>query len=365
MLQIRFVSKCLVTGIGKLVARVLLGLSLISSHAVAIDPQWANVVVNAGRWLYLYNEENQQRRAYKIRVQGVGASERQARQQAFALAVEQAVGTLLVSETEIDINDVVRRDLLNYSSGYIYNFEYVSRTQSAQGVRLVIDVWVQESDIAERIATISRDKSKLEGNRISNTLASIEKEQASGDRLLNIVLNDFPAKSYEIATSKLEYTVENRVPYLNISYSVRWKEGYLASLEDTLRVVGIRTRSNAADPGMMFVDTDCIFCNTTAYATDSKRGRMMVVNTFYKQPHLLVTIFNSNLVPVVEQCWFFPNLAGDTHDVLLNASPQKVRVYPEKALYNTLKMDISAYNIEDMHSVQLSVVSRNNCPELQ
>jgi len=361
----KFAQSCLETKMKKLFASVLLGLSLISTHSVAIDPQWASAIINAGRWIYLHNVENQDRRAYQIRVQGVGATEQQARQAAFALAVEQAVGTLLVSETEIDINDVIRRDLLNYSSGFIYDFKYVSRSRSAEGIKLVLDVWVQESDVAERISTVSRDKSKLEGNRISNTLASIKQEQESGDRLLNIVLNDFPAKSYEIATNKLEYSVENRVPYLNISYSVRWDEGYLASLEDTLRVVGIRTRSNAADPGMMFVDTDCVFCNTTAYATDSKRGRMMVVNTFYKQPHLLVTILNSNRVPVVEQCWFFPNLAGDTHDVLLNAGPQKVKVYPEKALYNTLKMDISQYKADDMHSVELSVVSKNNCPELQ
>jgi len=349
----------------KLFAGMLLGLSLISTHAVAIDPQWASVIVNAGRWMYLYNAENEQQRAYQIRVQGVGATEQQARQQAFALAVEQAVGTLLVSETEVDVNDVVRRDLLNYSSGYIYNFKYVSRTQSAQGVRLVIDVWVQESDIAERIATISRDKSKLEGNRISNTLASIEKEQASGDRLLEIVLNDFPSKSYEIKTTRLEYTVENRVPYLNVSYNISWKEGYIDSLKDTLRRVGVRSRLADNDPGMLFVDTDCVFCRNEGYATDSTRGRKMVVNTFYKQPHLLVTIFNSNRVPVAEQCWWFPNLGGDTADVLLNADMQKVRVYPEQTLYNTMKMDISAYDVEDMHSVELNIVSKNNCPELQ
>ena len=366
MLQIKFVPRCLVIDMKKLLAGMLLGLSLISTHAVAIDPQWANVVVSAGRWLYLYNAENQERRAYQIRVQGVGATEQQARQQAFALAVEQAVGTLLVSETEIDINDVVRRDLLNYSSGYIYNFKYVSRTQSAQGVRLVIDVWVQESDIAERIATISRDKSKLEGNRISNTLASIEKEQASGDRLLEIVLNDFPTKSYEIETTRIEYTVENRVPYLNVSYNVSWREEYIRSLKDTLRTVGVRSRLADNDPGMLFVDTNCVFCRNEGYATDSTRGHKIQIDTFFKQPHLLVTILNSNRVTVVEQCWWFPNLGGDTADVLLTAGGhQKVNVYPEQTLYNTMKMDISAYDAEDMHSVELNIVSKNNCPELQ
>ena len=116
----------------KIFASIVLGLGIISNPALSAVPDWiipspVTIAIQVGQWI-LFNDKTDE--LYYIRVQATGNTESQARTEAFRLAVDQAVGSLLVSENVIQNGDVTRRDLINYSSGYVYDFNYVNLHQA-------------------------------------------------------------------------------------------------------------------------------------------------------------------------------------------------------------------------------------------
>ena len=75
----------------------------------ALVPSPLGIVLTVGQWLL-----QDRRQVYYIQVQAPGDTFDQARQNAFRLAVEQAVGTLILSETESRNARLHRDEIITY-----------------------------------------------------------------------------------------------------------------------------------------------------------------------------------------------------------------------------------------------------------
>ena len=203
-----------------------------------IVPSPVAIVLQVGQWMIA---EDTKEEVFYVRVQASGLTESEARKEAFRLAVDQAVGSLLVAETEIRNEQLIRHDVINYSSGYIYDFEYVNIYRGAGEVVLQVDVWVSKSDIATRIFGKSSADADIAGAKIDQSLKSLQIQQNNADRLTSVVLGDYPYKSYRITIKGSEqFITDQRQPVLRIRYDIGWDDNYLTSLRETLNVTSSR-----------------------------------------------------------------------------------------------------------------------------
>jgi hypothetical protein len=116
-----------------------------------LAPSPLAIILTVGQWLIKDSQK-----AYYVQVESTAATAAQARAEGFKLAVSQAVGTLVVTESEVKNQQLVRNEIIQYSSGYIQDFKILSETQVGSMTRIIMDVWVTESKIADRLLNLSK-----------------------------------------------------------------------------------------------------------------------------------------------------------------------------------------------------------------
>lgn len=201
----------------------------------ALLPNPISVVVMVGQWLMRDNK-----RVYYIRVRGEGASFIEARQNGLRLAVEQALGTLVLSETEVRDQRIVRDEIITYAAGFVDRFEIIDADHVNRVInRVTMDVWVSESRIAHRLLNESVGTGTIDGSRLTTQVDTLKQERVSADRVLKTVLQDFPRRAFDVELSKsLADFSAQRTLQLDVPFTVSWNRAYLDSFNEALRRVG-------------------------------------------------------------------------------------------------------------------------------
>ena len=156
----------------KSVALVLAGALILSpasalpqsNPAAVLLPSPLSVILMVGRWL----AEPGQPRVYYIRVQARGTTESEARREAYKRAIEEAIGSLVASESVVVNQELKRREIIEYSSGYIDRFKVLNQYHDGRHFVVDMDVWVKHSQIADRLLVKSESSGKIDGLRIQD-----------------------------------------------------------------------------------------------------------------------------------------------------------------------------------------------------
>lgn len=200
--------------------------------AQAIVPSPVSVVIMLGQWLMQDN-----RRVYYIRVRGEGASFVEARQNGLRLAVEQALGTFVVSETEVRNQRIVRDEIISYAAGFVDRFTIIDADHVDGRInRVTMDVWVGESKLARRLLNESVGTGTVDGARLTTQVDTLQQERATADQVLQTVLRDFPRRAFdvELSRTRVDFTA-TRTLHLDVPYTVTWNRTYLDSFNEALR----------------------------------------------------------------------------------------------------------------------------------
>ena len=88
-------------------------------------PSPVGVLLSIGQWITFESE-----RTYYIEVLGEGRTPDEARNNGFRLAVEQAVGAIIASESEVNNNRLSRDEIISYASGYVTKYEITRGNKS-------------------------------------------------------------------------------------------------------------------------------------------------------------------------------------------------------------------------------------------
>lgn len=172
-----------------------------------------------------------------VSVTGVGSTFEEAKQDGFVRAVEIIVGAVMLTDTQVKNNKLVREDIIKHSAGYIDDYTVTKKVVGTNQVTLSMDVKVRDSKIAERVLNVASSQAKVNGDRLSTQYQSYMKNRATGDQLLNKILSDYPAHAFNITNGPATFKLDKeRNAYIIVPYEIKWNYKYLKALNEALAI---------------------------------------------------------------------------------------------------------------------------------
>lgn len=274
-----------------LAALLLLWLSLTPVRAEWWVPSPLSVIITVGGWISQGREE-----VFEIRVQARGENEVAAREEAFRVAVNQAVGSLMLSNTETQNGNVIRHEIINYASGYIHDFQIIGQRRVDNRVEMTLDIWVKKSGIADRIFGESRGTSKISGSQMHEQYQSLLHERQQGDRVLETVLQDYPRRAYSVKVLGHRQRIgSNRELELEIDTELSWDVNFLRALHEALGVTGNQNVQPHHHVTSVNYNTGGFFNSQIRVGFDDNYRSELLYRYFSgSNPHIMVKIKQSN-----------------------------------------------------------------------
>jgi len=171
----------------------------------------------------------------QVDVVSEGTSPDQAKYHGFRTAVEQAIGTVVASQSQSQEQRLTRDEIITYSSGFVDRFEIQHQEAVANGTRLKMRVWVAESRLAHRLLGRSIDNQAVPGDQLSAQISTLIQERQTGDQLVAAVMKDFPDRSFAVEAKKSEAKFnEYRQAVLEVSVTLGWDRNWANSLLEVL-----------------------------------------------------------------------------------------------------------------------------------
>lgn len=344
------------------VAAMLISASLaVPDAAVGFDarqlaPSPLGMVIMAGQWLLKDRVE-----VYHVRVQGTAPNESQARDNAFRLAINQAVGSLVISETAVRDGSVVQHEILNYSSGFIHDFKVLNTALSGSMVQVEMDVWVSKSLIANRVLNVSRGQARVEGGRISTQMQSFQQERATADRVLDTVLSDYPGRAFDIRVGNTQVTAdEQRKIWLQVPIAIGWNNTYVASLSEALRTVNQKPKCSdwlSVCQSQFIVKAPGV----TAHFDDDRVFWIFERHTSRSNPQIQMTILDSSGRLQHRACFAVPELGHDYSPWKFVEIGGLIQIHDWRLKRTNLLVELTDLPVANLDRIEVTVVRQAQC----
>ena len=328
------------------------GIAQAQITAAMFIPTPLGVILSIGQWITF-----ETKKVYYIEVAGDGATETEARNNGFRLAVEQAIGSLISSETEVQNGRITRDEIISYAAGFVEKFEIVNTRNHNGGVRVTMKVWVIRSALADRLLNKSEKSGEVDGARASVQLSTLNQERATGDRLVATVLRDFPKRAFDIDLNSADVVRNQRQAQIEIPFTVTWNKDYLRSLWTALDATSSRSSNTVAVIG---VNSGSLFGFGGQARYDDTAKFDLVVNSMVRSnPGVLITLKSDDNRVVYRQCswwnpWNFVEVSIYRPTAFVNGAAK---------LRATAKIPISISALELVSKVEIDVVNEAKCPK--
>jgi hypothetical protein len=172
----------------------------------------------------------------QVDVASEGHSVEQARLEGFRVAVNQAVGSVIATQTQTQNQRLIRDEIINYSSGFVDRFEILEQQNQGNRVQLKMRVWVAESKLAHRLLGQSYDSQQVPGGRIGAQIETLLEERQQGDRLIEAVMQDYPHRAFDVRVGKSRVKFDDyRRASIITDVTIRWDRRFTDAVRDTLR----------------------------------------------------------------------------------------------------------------------------------
>jgi hypothetical protein len=341
-----------------------LAISAQAQVPTILMPNPLGIILTVGQWLLQSGKPT----IYYIEVAGDGATPEEARMNGFRLAVEQAIGSLIASETVVQNNRIQRDEIISYAAGYVDRFEIVGTQETNHGVRVIMKVWVGRSSLSNRLLAQSQTLGEIQGDRVAVAVATLQQERATGDRLLATVLNDFPRRSFVITTDPSSVQFDsNRRGVVQIPFELKWDSNYLSSLWEALAQTAQGHGSTTVTVVYKPEGNWLRYEGGNAVFADDVKPAMVWQRLARSEPRLLVDILDSYGRSLQKQCFLIPEL-----DQYYQYSQPKN--YMVKSVNRGIKIDgaITSKGLAQMpmgpntnraQQAQLTVVLQQDCPK--
>jgi hypothetical protein len=323
-----------------------------------------STIITAGQWIFSGSEK-----VYYIEVVGVGRTPEESKLNGFRLAVEQAVGSMIASETEVVDNRIARDEVISYASGYISKFVITDQVSSDSGYKTQMKVWIKRSIIANRLLHESKVAGDLEGAKASVSLASIQYERAQGDKLVKVVLNDFYRRGMTIELKPAQVRFDNnRMGLLTIPFRLSWNQDYLNSLLEAYR-------TTAQDPQVGKCIMNCIrntsVVNIAGYQlgfSDTAKTQALIQTMILSEPQVELTVLTVQDQVMHKQCFRWAALDHiDDYNVssyfvdVSKTNWANVQVNSRYFMDTAIQLKTTPEQLNLANKTQLKIVPKSQC----
>lgn len=331
----------------------------------------SSAVVSVGTWLIRDNVK-----VYRIEIESRGPTFEEARLEGFRLAVDRAVGSLVLSETEMQNNRIVRKEVTNYASGYVDKFQVHDRQENPGRVYLRMTVWVAHSAIADRLFGRSETAGQIDGARIGAQVQTMQQSLSDGDRVVAMVLRDFPRRAFDISLSNAVFRMDSdRRTLLEIPFALKWNYNYIVSLHEALQATSQNPRAKncwnynqdcanqtyirvvAKDPAR-FAKWD----NTLGF--NDYRKHHMVNDAFINSvPVMHLVIRDQHNRIVLRDCYSWSQLTWSSTQSFVETRNNQIGVYGDLVRTSKIVVDLGhdSRGIDALSNIELSVVKADTC----
>jgi hypothetical protein len=327
-------------------------------------PSPVSVALTVGQWLMKDREQ-----VYYLQVRAQGRDEKHARDQAFRLAVEQAIGALVLAETEVRRGNVDRNDIISYSSGFVHDFKILERRSVPNGQEIVVDVWVTRSHLADRLLSTSRTDAAVEGSRVSRQIETFNHSRDQGDRVLATVLADFPDRAFTITLGRTQVLVnEYRQPVLSIHMDINWSTTYLQSLDEAVARV---SHAPDCDSWLNRNSNRCLnkirakVLKTTGFFDDQIVGDLIHNNMGMDPPRLWLRLLGTDGSVMYTTC--IVPLGVDPFEYFgryfYQVSGRHLSIDPYMSRSGDVRVDLTKLATQNLDRVEAQMVRRSQCPD--
>jgi hypothetical protein len=368
--------------------RILAGLAcvgiIMSAQAQVITgamflPSPVGVVLSIGQWIIFETE-----RTYYIEVMGEGRTPDEARNNGFRIAVEQAVGSIIAAESEVNNNRLTRDEIISYASGYVTKYEIVKQEAGGLGVKTTMKVWIKKSNLANRLLNQGSKPGDVEGSKAAVQLATLQEERATGDRLVSMVVNDFYRLGFNLEIKPVVVTFDNnRNGIVSVPFVLKWNRDYLKSLQEAVKATSQEARPDLcwqlALGGKCRPPVSTISISTGGLINYSEKvgfGDTVKVNNILNvmvnsQPRVRVTMYNQQNAPISTACYSWDmldhtsgfNVQGAQYFVdSYFAGPPNVVIDGNAELKGHISVTMNSNQLANAGKVEMKVIPVNQCP---
>lgn len=218
----------------------------------------------------------------RLQVEGHGTTVDQARQNGFRLAIEQAVGQVIVSDQEVKGDQLTKDWIGGYSAGYVDQYEVLETRQEGHEIVVKMNVLVSDSKIAKRMLSSGNKNLIIAGEQLQAQLDTQLEQRDRGDRLIAEVLSSYPYNAYVVNSGQTEVTIgQRREVYVDVPYELHWSRFWLEALDEALGVIAVDSKS--CNSWLVRQDNK-IKLNAGSRTKDSPCGQEASMRVAYKKP---------------------------------------------------------------------------------
>jgi hypothetical protein len=342
----------------------LLCLPTVPAQASAGVELFLKIPWSLGIHLYQWmNRDN--RKVLYVEVTAEGADLEHARQSAYRMAVERAVGVIISSETVVRDQRISRDEIITYASGFVHDFRLVDQIQRGDRTWVKMQVWVSHSTLMNRLLNQSRDSGVIEGGRISEQIDSFRHSRESGDRLLTTVLNDYPGQAFDLRMGNTRVIVDsNRATFLQVPFVMGWNKDYISSLQEAVRTINQRTDCGGWFSVCNNLQSTISVGGVTAYFDDAVSYDLMHKHTLISRPVLELTLFDSSNRAVFRDCWNLPELTQDQYTTrpFVDLGGYRVVISPDRSISSNIFVPLDKLPVRSLDRAEIRPIRQNQCP---
>jgi hypothetical protein len=170
----------------------------------------------------------------------------EARLNGFQLAVEMAVGAVVISEKQATNNILVRDQIMKHSGGYVDDFKIIEQSGTSLRYTIVMDVKVRSSQIADVLLNTGTKKGTLDSARIYAQYESYNKERNDAEKVINNLLTGYPRNAFNTTIKSTKIRINNdRNMVVDISAEVTWNNKWVNSLVENLSRVSDKDKTTS------------------------------------------------------------------------------------------------------------------------
>ena len=306
-----------------------------------------------------------QKKVLYVEVMAEGADLETARQSAFRMSVERAVGVIVSSETEVRNQRIRRDEIITYASGFVSDYKLVDQTQRGNRTWIKMQVWVSHSALRDRLLNESRGSGQIEGGRISEQIQSFQHSRQSGDRLLESVLADYPQRAFDISMKPTQVVVDNdRRMFLIVPFDMTWNGHYVNSLKEAVKTINQRTDCGGWFSLCQNVQAKIQVGDVTSYFDDQVAVLAMQRHMITSQPVLEATFYDATGRAVGRDCWNLPELTQNDYAPrpFVDVGGGQATVWNRRVSAH-LAVHLDVLPVKNLDRVDIRAVRQAQCPQ--